>query len=233
MRLKKSQLAYALGRNATRSEVGNASGVELEADIGDVHLVGEHRQANGANFFYRRVHDREHNIDVVDHQVEDNVDVERARGEDTEPVDFEEHRVGDEREHGADSRVESLEMADLNDAMCTGGDTREFIGFDEVLCEGLLDENVDTTIHQLLCDFEVCDCGYSGGRGLDLSPLHNLFDGGVRFGTELVCDGGGAFLVGVDDGGEFNVETRDGILLKIGVDASMIASERADADDGD
>ena len=50
-------------------------------------------QSDGADFFYRRVGERENYIEIVNHQVEHDVDVERARSKDAEPVNFEKHRL--------------------------------------------------------------------------------------------------------------------------------------------
>jgi len=47
--LEKSQLAHALGGDAAGGEVGHAAVGELEADVGDIHLAGENRDAGGGS----------------------------------------------------------------------------------------------------------------------------------------------------------------------------------------
>ena len=60
----------------------------------------------------------------MDHEVEDDVDVEGARGEDAEAVGFKEHGPVRCWRGGGDGRVEALKVAGLNDAAgaCGEGD---------------------------------------------------------------------------------------------------------------
>ena len=48
--LEEAQLADALGADAAGGEVGDATGFELDADVGDVGFVREDGQADGADF---------------------------------------------------------------------------------------------------------------------------------------------------------------------------------------
>ena len=94
LRLKETQLAHALGGDAAGREVGHASGFEFQPHIGDVNLAGKNGQTDGANLFHRRIGKREHDVEVVDHQVEHNIDIERARRENAQPMHFEKHGLG-------------------------------------------------------------------------------------------------------------------------------------------
>ncbi len=60
---------------------------------------------------------RENDVEVVDHEVEDDVDVERARGEDAEAMGLEEHGLEEVLAGGGDGGVEALEVAGLDDAV--------------------------------------------------------------------------------------------------------------------
>ena len=64
-----------------------------------------------------RLNEAENDVEVVHHEIEDDVDVERARGEDAEPVGLEEHGHVDIGVDGEDGGVEALEMTDLKDAL--------------------------------------------------------------------------------------------------------------------
>jgi hypothetical protein len=77
-RLKEAQLADALGGDARGGEVGHAAGFEFDAHVGDVHLGRENRQADGAHLAHRRIGEGEHDVEIVDHQVEHHVHIERA-----------------------------------------------------------------------------------------------------------------------------------------------------------
>src|SRR5579863_2125077 len=129
--LKEAKLADALGRDAAGGEVGNAAGVEFEANICDVHLAGKNGEADCTNFFDRRIYEAEHNVEVVNHQVEDNIDVERARREYAEAMHFEKHGPRNERKRGADRRIEALQVSHLANATETFRKMDEFVGFGE------------------------------------------------------------------------------------------------------
>ncbi len=76
VRLEEAELADLLGGDAGGGEVGDAAGGELDADVGDVGFAGEDGEADGANLFDGRLGEREDDVEVVDHEVEDDVDVE-------------------------------------------------------------------------------------------------------------------------------------------------------------
>src|SRR5262249_44742474 len=114
--LEEAQLANAFGRDAAGGEVGDTAPGEIHAGVPGVGFAGEDGQADGADLFHGRLHEREHDVEIVDHQVQYYVDVERARGEDAHAVDLEEHGLGNQRDCRADCRVEAFQMSNLGDA---------------------------------------------------------------------------------------------------------------------
>jgi len=130
-RLEEAQLADAFGGDAAGGEVGDASGFELETDVGDVDFAGEDGQADGANFFHRRFGEGEDDVEIVNHEIEDDIDIERSRSEHAEAVDFEKHRMREDGKRGADGGIEALEMSDLRDAFVFRGEVDEFVSFVE------------------------------------------------------------------------------------------------------
>ena len=79
MGLEETELSDLLCGDAAGSEVGDAAGLELDADVGDVGLAREDGEADGADFSDGGVGEREDDVEVVDHEVQDDVDVEGAR----------------------------------------------------------------------------------------------------------------------------------------------------------
>ena len=230
-RLEETELPDALGGDAASGEVGDASGFEFEADVSDVHFAGEDGQADGADFFHRRLREGEDDVEIVNHEVEDDIDIERARREDAQAVDFEKHRVSDDGERGADGGIEALEMSDLRDAFVLGGEVDEFVGFVKRSCERLFDEDVDAGFHELARDMYVMNCGSGDRRCLQFAVRgEHLQDGAEglagKFAGDGICAGG----VGIDD-----AEKADGLalLFEFFVDAGVVASEDACPDDGD
>ncbi len=66
---------------------------ELDARVGDVDGVRQHAKAAGAHLLHRRLGERQHEIEVVDHQVEHHVDIRAARLEGRQPLDVDEERL--------------------------------------------------------------------------------------------------------------------------------------------
>jgi hypothetical protein len=128
MGLEEAQFADAFGGDAAGGEVGDAAGFKLDANVGDVNFGGEDGESDGANFAERGAGHEEDDVEVVNHEVEDDVYVERARREDGEAMTLKKHGAGDVRQDGGDGRVEALEVADLEDAMARGGES-EVKGF--------------------------------------------------------------------------------------------------------
>ena len=166
-RLEEAHLAHALGADAAGGEIGDASVGEGEADVGDVRLVREDGQADSADLAQGRAHQAEDDVEIVDHEVEDHVDVKRARGEDAEAVHLKEHGLADVGQHGGDGRVEAFEMADLQDAAIGVGDLDESVSVFERRCDGLLDEHVDTGGEQFATDAGMVHGGHADRSGGD------------------------------------------------------------------
>ncbi|HXI42556.1 MAG TPA: hypothetical protein VNH83_21415, partial [Bryobacteraceae bacterium] len=108
----------------------------------------------------------------MNHQVEDDVDIEAARAEDAEAVDFEKQGLAGDFFERDDGGVETLEVADLEDAGVRIGGVDEAVGGGEFGGDGFFDQDVDA-------GFEECAAyiGVDGGGDGD--------DGGVDFSTEL------------------------------------------------
>ncbi len=81
----------------------------------------------GANLPDGGFRQREYHVEIVNHQVEDYVDVERARREDGKPVGLEEHGARDALRGRGDGRVEALEVTDLQDAMVAPGEREDAV----------------------------------------------------------------------------------------------------------
>src|SRR5437868_9404190 len=174
VRLEEAQLAHALGADAAGGKVGDASRLKLQAHVGDVHFIAEDGQADGANFFHRRAREGEHDVEVVDHQVEDDINIERARREDAEPMDFEEHWLGQQRYRGAHRRVEALELPHLNGAARALGEADELVSFGQRSDQGLLNQDVNPRLHQ-------------GAGNFQMRNSRHGDDGGVRLAASQEC----------------------------------------------
>ena len=93
--LEDAELPLALERDAARRHVGDAAVREAEPRVGDVDRRREHRDADRLDRAQRRRHHAEDDVEVVDHQVEDDVDVGAALGERRQAVALDEARLRD------------------------------------------------------------------------------------------------------------------------------------------
>lgn len=99
----------------------------------------------------------------MDHEVQDDVDVERAWSEDAEAVRLEEHRVVEFGDGRGDGGVETLEMTDGDDAVLFVSEFEDAVGFGEVGGEGLFDEEVEAGEQELLGDRGMVNGGDADG----------------------------------------------------------------------
>ena len=230
MGLEETELADLLRRYPAGSEVGDATGFELDADIGDVGLAGEDGEADGADFSDGGVGEGEDDVEVVDHEVQDDVDVEGAWGKDAEAVRLEEHGVVELGDGCSDGGVEAFEMADGDDALMGVGEIEDAVGFGEGSGEGLFDEEVEVGEQELLGDRGMVDGGDADGCGVEGEMRGEEF-GDRREGGDVVGggEGGATCVVGLDESGELN-ELRVS-LFEFAIDTEMIAPEGAGADD--
>ena len=112
-RAEDPELAHALGRDAGGRQVGHAPSLEGDAGVGDVDEPRQDGHAGGADLEHRPPHEGRDDLEVVDHQVQHDVDVEAARREDAEPLGLDEDRVLDPGQNGLHGRVVALDVADL------------------------------------------------------------------------------------------------------------------------
>src|SRR5262249_21159073 len=103
--LEEADLADALLADPARGDVRDAAGGKAQARVCDVVLVGEHRNADRFDGHRLRLDERQDDVEVVDHQVEHDVDVEAAVGKHAESVHLDEPRRRHERHDGGDGRV--------------------------------------------------------------------------------------------------------------------------------
>ena len=103
----------------------------------------------------RRIDDRLHDVDVVDHQVQDDVHVRAALAVRRQPVAFDEARPRQVRLGRQNGRVEALEMAHLQDALLAPGQLDERGRLFLRLGDRLLDQHVCAGVEEVACDREM------------------------------------------------------------------------------
>jgi len=69
----------------------------------------------------------------VNHEIEDDIDIEGTGGEDTEAVGLKKHGPVKALEGGTNGGVEALQVADLQDAVFGTGELEDAVGISEVI----------------------------------------------------------------------------------------------------
>lgn len=144
---------------------------------------------------------------------------------------LEEHGLIERFDGGGDGGVEALEVADGDDAAVVAGDVDDAIGLVEGGDEGLFDEDVDAGAEETFGDGCVVDGGHADGGGVE----------GEAGGEEIVDCGEGMDVVGGVGGAARGVGLDECDELdelgvcggELAVDAQVVATEGAGADDGD
>ncbi len=171
----------------------------------------------------------EDDVEVVDHEVEDDVDVEGAGAEDAEAVGLEEHGLVDAGLERGDGGVEAFEVSYLDEAAMLVGDANEFIGLSEIGGDRFFDEQVQACGEQGGGELEVGGGGDADGGGVERGGCEALFDGGEDRDTGLGGEGG-PVVIWFDDSRENDGEAGG---LEVAVDADVISSKGAGAADSD
>ena len=140
-RLEEAHLADGIEADAAGGEVGDATRREREADVGDVDARRQHRHADRLDGRDLGADGREQHVEVVDHQVEHDVDVEAALAEAAEAVHLDEAGRLDVRQRGGHRRVEALGVADREHRAVPRRQRDQAVGLLERARHRLLDQH--------------------------------------------------------------------------------------------
>ncbi len=227
VRLKEPQFAHAFSGDAAGGEVGHASGVEFESHVSDVDFAGKNRKTDCAHFFYWGIHKRQNDVQIVDHEVEHNINIERARREYAQAVNFEEHWLRKQRNCGANGRIEALEMSDLHDAFVPRRDLDQFVGFRQGSRERLFNQDVDAGFHESAGNGEMMHRRRGDGCGSDFAVRgEHLLDRAEGPAAELACNRICSIELGIDHPHQPHRLT---LLFEFFVNAGVVAPKNTHA----
>ena len=110
--LEQPDLPDTIAADAARRQIRDAAGRKPQPDVRDVDARRQHRHTDSVDRHHRRIDDRQDHVEIVDHQVEHDVDVEAALRERAEPVHLDEARHAEVRPRRDERRIETLGVAD-------------------------------------------------------------------------------------------------------------------------
>ncbi len=108
-----------------------------QTHVRDIHLVGEYRDTCGADLLGHNAYQVQHDIQIVNHQVQHYVHIQAARAEQAQAMNLEEQREPDHIFQCRNGWIEALQMPDLQDASMAGSGFDQTLGRSEVMSDWL------------------------------------------------------------------------------------------------
>src|SRR5262249_4603030 len=115
-------------------------------------LLRQDRNSDGSYFLNVRRDQFKNNIDVVDHQVQDNVYIQTPWRKLREAMYFKKLRPGCDLLRSNHGRIEPLDMAHLENAAVMGGHRDQLLSFVGRGRNRLLNQNIDSVLQQVQSD---------------------------------------------------------------------------------
>ena len=145
-RLEDAQLAGALPRHPARGDDRDGAVGELDTRVRDVHVRREDRHARRPHLADLRPHELQNEIEIVNHEVEDDRDVGAARLERRQALGLQETRLLQIWCRGAHRSIESLDVAYLEAQAALPGYLHELLGTGQRVGQRLLDQRVEIAL---------------------------------------------------------------------------------------
>jgi hypothetical protein len=155
--LEKAHLANLLGTDARGSDVGHGPASEFNPGVSGIDPISQNWNTDGMNtgniylFAYQPLHD----VQIVNHQVEHHVDVQRPGRELADAMDFEVNGVIDEGPQSYEGRTESFGMTHLQYSGAFLSRRDHLISLGQSSGNWLFDQDMDTGFQQTAGDFAV------------------------------------------------------------------------------
>ncbi len=162
--LEDANLAHALRTDAAGSDVGDAAVLETQARIRDILAAAQHRHADGLDRLHGRAHEMEDDLEIVNHEIEHDADIGAAIRIRGEAMRLDETRMREPFFERAQDGIEALDVADLEDEVTLGGQTRQRGGVVGVFRDRFLDQEMLPGFEQRAGHFEMAARG-RGDRG--------------------------------------------------------------------
>lgn len=207
-----------------RCDGRNAGRAEHDSGVRQIRGRIDHRHTHGVHRGRRQTDEPLDQVDIVNHEVENDVDLSAPLLPGRNAVAFNVERPGDIAGKGAIGAGEALDMADLQHPPAPLCESGEGPGAFEIVGERLFNQHVNAGVDQLPSHLEMLRRGHCDTRPRDTADQGAGITG--RFGAEFVRHCPGPRLVDIDDGDQFG--SRIGCIL-----LCVEASEVPRPNDGD
>ena len=143
----------------------------------------------------------QHDVDVVDHHVQHDADVDAAEGHGADACDLDESRLNLEARHCPDRGVESFDMTHLYGNTGRDGAIDDPPALGDVLGEGFFDEAGNAAVETP--DGRVGMTGGRDGDGRGTDFIRQFVDPRKHPAVKIISDGAGSIRVGVANPQQF------------------------------
>lgn len=222
VRQEDAQLPHLLRGHARGREVCNAPGLQGYSGVGYVDSRREHADTGGPDFRDGAVIQGMQYLEVMDHQVEHDIDIQAPGRENRQSMNLDEAGLPFNLHQSLDGRIEELDVADSQNPVPSRG--HQAVGFFQVRCQRLLDQDVDSLLEQITSDLTMID-----GRHRDYGSLQatGKFGQAVKDpGTELLRDTFSRAAIRIEDAHQLGARI-------LGQDAHVVPTQSTGADDSD
>ena len=143
----------------------------------------------------------QHDIEIMDHQIKHDVDIQTPRSESGQTMDFKKLRFGGHLNRCSDDGIEALHVTGLQDASMSRRGINEQAGFIQGGSNRLLHQEIDTVLQEFDSNARVIRCRYRKTNGIDLPEEVPVV--GPCLGVVSLSDFSGTVRKDVDDPDEF------------------------------
>src|SRR6186713_18362 len=168
MGLKKTKLAGFLVAYPTGRQICHTPILELDTNVGDVGPARKDRNPDGAHLCDGRSNQVQHDIEIMDHQIKDDVDIQTPRSESGQTMDFKKLRFGGHLYCRGDHGIEALDVTGLQDASMSCRSINEQAGFVQSSSNRFLHQEINTVLQEVNSNACVICCRYRKTNGIDL-----------------------------------------------------------------
>src|SRR5438552_5917229 len=111
--LKDANFAHSLRADSAGSNVRNAAACKSQSCVGNIFSAAEHGHAYGIDVFDGRTHQMQNDLQIMNHQIEDDSDIGAAIRIGRESMCFDKSRMSEPLLECAQDRIETFHMTDL------------------------------------------------------------------------------------------------------------------------
>jgi len=219
--LEDADLTLFFERETRSGDVGDGSILEFQPDVCDIFEWCQDIDAGCVKTGNVGFYEAEHDIEIMDHEIEYDAAIVDAAGEGPKAVDLEETDVSRDLFHAFESGIMTFDMPDLECAMVFPGKFKKFIRLAQAKRDRFFNQGVDTGFEELFCDLMV-----GGGGGGDA----NGFDFPDQV-TEILKVGSSEFLGFISLGGVRVADANKLGFRKVPINAGVLFTEVSDAYD--